>query len=241
VPTPTNTPVPPTATPTPLPYATTILNDGTISYWRLGETSGTTAADSSTGGNPGTITGGVTLGVPGALTSDSNTAMSFNGSSGYISVPDKSNLDMTGDFTLEAWAKPTVVNDGIDHAIIAKGGTCGNSCFQYRLYQSRYNTWRGILYNGSTSNVIDSPGAPTAGVWTYLALTRSGSTVTLYVNGTAVKTMTLSPALNTSTGILALGRQGSGSADYFNGSIDEAAVYNKALSATQVLNHFNAR
>src|SRR5207248_10867390 len=142
------------------------------SYWRLGETSGNTAADSSTGGNPGTIASGVTLGVPGALSSDSNTAMSFNGSTGYVSVPDKANLDMTGDFTLEAWAKPTAVA-GIDHAIIWKGGTGGNNTYQYALIESRFNVWRGILYTGATANTIDAPGTPSTSAWTYLVLTRS--------------------------------------------------------------------
>ena len=50
-------------------YSEQVLADGPRSYWRLGETSGTSAAD-VTGANGGTYGGGVTLGQPGALTGD---------------------------------------------------------------------------------------------------------------------------------------------------------------------------
>ncbi len=67
-------PPPPTTT-----YSQLIRNDGPAGYWRLDETSGTTAADSA-GSNPGTYQGGVTLGATGLLTSESDKAASFSGS-----------------------------------------------------------------------------------------------------------------------------------------------------------------
>ena len=57
-----------------------------MSYWRLDETSGSSASD-STGGRTGTYTGGYTLGQTGALTAVTNKAVGFNGSSGYVAVP----------------------------------------------------------------------------------------------------------------------------------------------------------
>ena len=51
-------------------------------------------------------------------------------------------------------------------------------------------------------------------------------------------TAAYSGALNTSTGVFAIGRTGNASSDYFRGSIDEVAVYPTALSATQVANHY---
>jgi hypothetical protein len=61
-------------------------------------------------GNTGAITGGVTLGTPGALSGDSNTAMTFNGSTGYVQVANNANLNLTGDLTVEAWAKPAALS-----------------------------------------------------------------------------------------------------------------------------------
>src|SRR4051812_23104966 len=57
-----------------------------VSYWRLGESSGSGACD-SWGSNAGTYTGGYTLGVTGAIAGESSTAAGFNGSTGYVSVP----------------------------------------------------------------------------------------------------------------------------------------------------------
>src|SRR5207249_1242776 len=56
-------------------YSDTILVDGPVAYWRLGESG--VAAD-LVGSNTGSLVGGVTTGVTGALGGDSNTAMSFN-------------------------------------------------------------------------------------------------------------------------------------------------------------------
>ncbi len=66
-------------------YAATVLGQNPAGYWRFGESSGTIAADSSPSLDGGTYTGGVTLGQPGAIIGDSNTAATFDGSTGYFS------------------------------------------------------------------------------------------------------------------------------------------------------------
>jgi hypothetical protein len=84
----------------------------------------------------------------------------------------------------------------------------------------------------------DDEGGPVTSVgWSHLAMTRSGSILRLYLNGTAVATSTASGPLNTSSGILAIGRTGSVSVDYFKGGIDEVAVYPTALSAAAIAEH----
>ena len=219
-------------------YASTVAADGPSGHWRLGETSGTTAAD-ATGAPAGAIKGGVTLGQPGALVGDANTAMAFDGSTGYISVANRAELNPTGDFTVEAWVKPSVVG-GVTGAIVHKGGSTGNSVWQYRLSLTSSGKWRGTAFSGSTAFAVTDPGTPAANAWTYLALTRSGGTLTLYVNGLSVATAAMTGATNTSTGLLAIGRTGSASADYFPGAIDEAALYPTALSSSRIFAHYTA-
>ncbi len=70
-----------------------------MSYWRLGEASGTTALDSKSTNN-GTYVNGVTLGTTGAIANDANTAASFNGSTQRVSLP---TLATVTDFTIEGW------------------------------------------------------------------------------------------------------------------------------------------
>jgi PKD repeat protein len=222
----------------PASYRSTILADNPVSYWRLGETSGTKATDSA-GTSNGSITGGVTLGVAGALASDTDTAMQFDGKSGYVSVPDKTTLDFSGDFTIEAWAKPTALN-GIGGAIVHKGGATGYPVWQYRLGITSGNKWRGTVFVGNTNVIVTDPGTPSTTAWTYLVMTKAGNTLTLYVNAVAVATTTIGGAVNTSTGILAIGRTGASSSDYFSGRIDEVAVYGTALTPARIQAHYSA-
>lgn len=223
-------------------YASTVLSDGPVSYWRLGETSGTAAADSGTGGNAGTITGGVTLGAPGAITADSNTAMTFNGSTGYVGVPDSANLNIAGDLTVEAWAKPKALS-GVTQTIVHKGFTPDTpSSAQYRISINSANQWKAAIYVGSSSYaIVASTPAPSTSSWTHLSMIRSGNTLTFYVNATSVGSITVSGATNTVSGsMLAMGRSGSSSAYYMNGGVDEVAVYSRALSASQIQSHYTA-
>jgi len=59
-------------------YDTAITADAPAGYWRLGESSGTTASDASGNARHGTYVGAVTLGQTGALTGDLNTAIVLN-------------------------------------------------------------------------------------------------------------------------------------------------------------------
>ncbi len=79
------------------------------------------------------------------------------------------------------------------------------------------------------------------GQWADVAMTRQGSTLRLYVNGKAVATATTPTGLSdTSANIFAIGRKSSSATDFFNGSLDEIAIYIKALSAMQIQAHFQA-
>jgi hypothetical protein len=215
-----------------------IVADKPVSYLRLDERHGTTAAD-STGRYAGTIVGDVTLGLPGALASDTNTAMAFGGATGYVGVVDSPSLNPAGDLTVEAWAKPATL-DGATHAIVHKGAGASSDTWQYRLTLHTTNQWRGCLYSGATGDCVVAPGIASTTEWTHLVLTYSGSTLTLYVNGMSVGTTTVSASLTRTSGMLAIGRAGSYAAHYFNGGIDEVAIYDRALPAARVQAHYGA-
>src|SRR5690348_14039186 len=87
-------------------YATVALRDGPSAYWKLDDT-GATAAD-SVDSNTGTLNGGVTKSVAGLLLNDTDTAMSFDGISGFIDIGTTSlvNLFRAHDWSVEYWVKP---------------------------------------------------------------------------------------------------------------------------------------
>ena len=107
-------------------YAGAVLQDGPRAYWRLGESSGTSAL-SETGTNAGTYQGGALLGQPGALLNDPNRAVGFDGTNDTVQVPHSSNLAPAGALTLEAWVKPSRLPTGSKVMAVMRKGS------QYQL------------------------------------------------------------------------------------------------------------
>ena len=74
--------------------------------------------------------------------------------------------------------------------------------------------------------------------WSHLAATYDGSNIRLYLNGTLVRTVAATGNMTASTGALRIGGN-SIWGEYFAGLIDEAHVYNRALSAAEVTTDMN--
>ena len=214
-------------------YPSSVTADSPVGYWRLGD-SGTAVA--AVVGPAGTAVGGVTS-TAGALVNDSDLARTFDGSTGYLSVPSSAALNPTGDLSVEAWARADTVHSGV---VLQKGGASGYSVWQYRLSMSSGGQWRGTLFVGASAYAVTAPGTAALNKWTHLVLTRSGSTMSLYVDGRLAATATGAGTLNTTTSILGIGRSGASATSWFDGSIDEVAVYGKALAASRVAAHYAA-
>jgi hypothetical protein len=213
-----------------------VLADAPTAYWRVGEASGTTAADASGNGRTGTYTGSPSLGKPGALAGDSNTAVALDGTSQYIQVPFSTALNPST-FTLEAWVNPTGGSDRF-RSVITSRDVATSTVRGYMLYASSANTWQLWLGTGSTYAKLYGP--PVAlNTWTHLAATYDGTTARLYVNGTLAASAPLTYTPN-STRPLRIGAGKTETApDYlFPGRLDEIATYPTPLTATRIQTHY---
>ena len=84
-------------------------------------------------------------------------------------------------------------------------------------------------------NFVSGPTANPLNTWTHVALTYDGATLRLYVNGSQAATRAATGAIQTTTNPLWIGgNQPYG--EYFQGLIDEARVYNRALTQTEIQN-----
>jgi hypothetical protein len=94
----------------------------------------------------------------------------------------------------------------------------------------------GIRVNGATEqNVSGTSIALTTGVWTHVAVTRSGTAVSLYVNGTLAGSGTLA-AKPSDLGVTTLNYLGKSQFNdpYLDGSLDDFRLYSQALSASEI-------
>ncbi len=134
------------------------------------------------------------------------------GGAGTIPV---SGLSLTGDFTIAAWVEPQTTVD--------------NSSGLFRGSGQDLNFDKGFPTFYTGTNVLVSNVAVPQGLWTHVALTRSGSSVTLYVNGVLAATGTYSGTVApTSFGATVAGSNAE--------VLDNVLVYNRALSTTEVAN-----
>ena len=202
-------------------YAATVLADGPVSYWRLGESAGSSAAN-AVNGPAGAYTGTHTLGVPGAISGDSAVALG----AGYVSVTHSGVLNTADNFTLEAWVKRTTINASA--GLFAKGSKA------YQVYFDAGN--RLILRQSAIGEIARSTSTLTDRTsFHHIAITKNGPDVHLYIDGAdRTSTVTNRTILNT-TNDLGLGA-GTG---YLNSTLDDVAIYNRALPATTIATHHN--
>lgn len=221
-------------------YSQVVLVDNPTAYWRLGETSGSSAGDSA-GTFTGSLHGTTTLGVGGALWGDSNPAYKFDGTSAYISVPYSSALNPTS-FTVEAWVMVTG-GQGTRRAVVSTAfpGTSNSTGFE--IAASTTNIWMAQVGLGTASwGVVNGP-AVVLNQWTYIVATYAANTLTLYVNGVSKTGWNLSTAY-----ALNAARELDIGADYYAttlggylaGSVDEVSLSPSALSLGRIQSHFAA-
>jgi PKD repeat protein len=229
------------------PYNTAVSNtSGLIDYWRLGETSGTTFAD-SVGGHNATAQNGVTLGATGPLTLDSNKAASFDGSNDSASA--SLNLSGTQKLTIEFWLNWTsFANDDKLAFEFTSNFNNSNGGFLINPDSStsggRFEVALGR--NGSRNNAYFT--RPSAGAWHHYAIVlnttaTASQQILVYVDGQPVSITKGSSG--TGAGSFANSTLNfmsrNGSSLFGRGVLDEVALYNQALTTTQIAQHYAAR
>ncbi|WEK53722.1 MAG: DUF5695 domain-containing protein [Candidatus Cohnella colombiensis] len=198
-----------------------------IAQYLFNETSGTTASDSSGNGKNATLSGGTSW-----VAGKSGNALSLNGSNAYASLP-SGIVSGLNDFTIATWVK---VNSLSDWARIFDFGT-GTSNYMFLAPRAGGSGLRfSITSSGNGSEQqLNATVLPT-GTWKHVAVTLTGTTGRMYVDGVQVainSNMTLKPSSLGSTTLNYIGRS-QFSDPYLNGVIDDFRIYSRALSATEV-------
>ena len=207
-----------------IPSAAHAQGDGLVAAYGFEEPSGSTAVDSAGSADTGTLNGAsrVAAGRFGA-------ALSFDGND-RVDVADSASLDLSTAMTLEAWVKPNSVSDWRTVVFKERPGSMA-----YTLYGAD-DAGRPMVEINAGAAMRDVRGtspAPT-GAWMHLATTYDGATLRLYVGGVQVGSRAVTGQIGISSGALRIGGNTIWG-EYFDGLIDEVRVYNRALTAAEIV------
>lgn len=218
---------------------TVMATSNLIGYWRLGESANTQPAADERVLYPGTYTSdGVaplpTVGQASNL-SDGNTSALWQLGQ-WVTIPHASGLNLGDNWTIEAWINLSTSTAGDHRSILSKGP----DSYYLRVGSGGYlelvraNAWIGA----------SSASPLSAGVWHHVAGTKAGTTLKLYLDGADVTgTVANSGVTIDGTYTLLIGADqnpGTNKREGFVGYLDEIALYGRALSAGEILQHFNA-
>jgi hypothetical protein len=224
-------------------YGKLVLADGPTGFWRLDELTGDKLTDYA-GGFDGTYSTTVERGLPGAPGTDPDKAAGFSNSASPVSnavVPYTPVLNPTGPFSIEFWAKPAQSGQANSAVLGTQNRNTGRA--GYAVYQG-FNVagWEAHLGFGESVNFIYGTTVPAAGRWDHVVVTWDGvSKGQIFVNGkndTSSDSSVGGPLRANTAQPLEIGSRFNGSVPY-NGSIDEVAFYNYALTPEQIEKHFS--
>jgi hypothetical protein len=214
-------------------YRDVVMSDGPLAYYRLDEKSRGVAKD-ETGHFAGAHSANVVVGAA-PLFAASEAAATFAGSDS-ISI-DGLDFQGTQPFTVELWLSKGVA-DGTFRFPVYKEEGSGTSRRGYGILVIN-DSVAGERYVGGTGLDVRASGIGVGRV-AYVVMTYSGTALALYVDGELADTNNDSRALNATVSRDAMiGSAGSGSG--FTGTIDDVAVYDKALLPERIQAHFAAR
>jgi RHS repeat-associated protein len=232
-------------------YPEAVLDSGPHSYWRLDETTGTTAADSvlANEGDANATYDVVNLGKdPGPLAGSSATAATFNGSDSIALQP---NLVTSAAYqTISLWFK-TTATDGVLFGSSAQDGAptgTTTASFSPELYIGSDGKLEGAFLDGTTPTVMSSTAAVDDGHWHNAVLADSGSGQQLYLDGQPMGSLSAGFTSHTQTydyvgaGYLGGGwpdepsyapGSSTGQAYGFHGDISDVAVWARQLTPSE--------
>jgi hypothetical protein len=196
------------------------------------------ANDSAGTANNGTVQGGTATYVPGQV----GNAISLDGIDDFVSIADAADLDLTGSFTLAAWIRPASNPTSGTRGIISKWDNLATG--DHRSYSMALSS------TGLVTGLVDADGGFTAGQgrsstgtvplneWTHVAfvyVAGSPNSLKLYIDGQLDSTHTNDQtAVFSGNAPLWIGAHFAATEPKFHGLIDDARVYNGALSDTEV-------
>ena len=186
------------------------------------------------GSNNGTLTNGPTF------NSSNGGSIVFDGTNDYVTVPGNSSINISGDYTVEVWINADSISISPSTKVITSQWSTDPKSMYLGFYPdnslSHYRTLANNTHYNATFTINSSD---FVNKWNQVVGITSGSVLQIWNNG-VLKGSTSWP------GVASVLNQpliisGIGDVQYFPGKVASEKIYNRALSAAEVLQNYNAQ
>jgi hypothetical protein len=195
-----------------------------VGYWKFDEGSGTIAYDSSGNGLDGTLNGD-----PQWVAGQLGGALDFDGDDS-VEIPHNPILSITNEITISAWTYMRGNASG-ELVIVSKGGWAAND-LPYELTETPGGVIYWQFYDDGGRDTC-APQSPPVEEWHHIAATYDGQIFKCYIDGVLADEWAYAGTMPENTASVTIGQRSRGGY-YFNGMIDEVAIYDHALSEDEI-------
>lgn len=207
--------------------------NGLVAYYKFNSKNGAVIDDAAGHDNNGTLTNGADTNALGLW--DSNAGY-FNGANGYVQTSSVTNIPVgDSNWTVGAWVKPTSFYPATNYNCIISWGSEASK--QLMFIGLKYAN--GNIQVSHWASDWDTGVAVPLNNWSHIVVTYNGSKEMVFLNGQYVAQRDLSNLNIIETQHVTIGKHDNVDNHYFNGSIDEVAIWNRALTATEVQADYN--
>jgi len=199
-------------------------DESLVLYLPFDEGEGDIAHDMSGKGNDGTIHGAKWV------DGKKGKALEFNGRDSYVEIPHSDTLSPQKEITVMAWV---FVREGAsgELMIVSKGEWAPNLPYELSIVPEEVIFWQ--FYDNAGRDQC-APPAPPSGEWHHIAGTYDGERFKCYVDGELKKEFPYQGKLPQNTANVTIGRRSTADECYFDGIIDEVAIFERALSEDEI-------
>ncbi len=213
-------------------------NRSLVGWWRFNIESGESSTffrDWSTWENNATCSG---TNCPASTSGKFGNALGFDGVNDYLDAGNASSLDITGNLTIEAWVKPERLETA---HIVKKASRDSTDGYELSLSESTGKAYFRVNQNTShnTYKLFSKSSYPLDGnTWVHLVGVYNRAQVQIYFNGNLENNRSGPAKIISNTDNLKIG--GPDLSRYFNGTIDEVRIWNRALSPEEIKASYDA-
>ena len=206
-------------------YVGEVMADSPVAYYRMDEASGLPKDSSGNARHMTSVNGTPVYAQPGQVGS----AMAFDGVN--EDSQSASRLDVGDSFTISAWVKRAVASGSAEYTIFTQSAGGGG----IYIYNDRLMMAKSVVDQVAYSDAV----LTSTSEWYHLAVTKNGATRKLYINGAEYADVSGKSDLTcgVATPTYYIGSEGG---SYFNGLIDEVALFDTDLSPERIREHYAA-